>query len=165
MYRAHYKSPLGDMILASDGPSLTGLWFEKYFADNMDQSAENLPVFAMTKRWLDGYFAGEIPDFTPPISMLTTPFRKEVWNILLKIPYGKTVTYGDIARNLGKPARAVGGAVAHNAIAVIIPCHRVIGASGSLTGYAGGIERKAKLLRLEQSGQLKSRKFSRSELL
>ena len=112
-------------------------------------------MFSDTCRWLDLYFGGKEPDFTPAVSLRGTPFRTAVWQILQKIPYGKTMTYGQIAEKLaretGKPvsARAVGGAVGHNPVSLIIPCHRVIGADGSLTGYAGGTERKAALLRME----------------
>ena len=118
---------------------------------------DSLPVFALTKEWLDIYFRGKAPGFTPPLNIKTTPFRKAVWEILLTIPFGKTMTYGEIADRIARQnglsrmsAQAVGGAVGHNAISLIIPCHRVVGANGSLTGYAGGIDKKAKLLALEQ---------------
>ena len=106
-----------------------------------------------TKRWLDLYFGGTVPDFTPPLEMRGSAFRRAVWEILLSIPYGRTVTYGEIAgRIAGRngAAQAVGGAVSHNPVSLIIPCHRVIGADGSLTGYAGGTDRKSCLLRMEQ---------------
>ena len=158
-YVTSYLSPLGAITLASDGEALTGLWFDgqKYFGSTLPQQAEtgDCPVFAQTRRWLDCYFAGEKPDFTPPLHWDATPFRKEVWDILLTIPYGRTMTYGQIAAQLagqaGKPqsAQAVGGAVGHNPISLIVPCHRVVGADGSLTGYAGGVDRKVKLLALE----------------
>ena len=158
-YRASYLSPLGAITLASDGEALTGLWFDgqKYFGSTLPQQAEtgDCPVFTQTKRWLDSYFAGEKPDFAPPLHWAATPFRRAVWEILLTIPYGCTTTYGQIAAQLadrmGKPqsAQAVGGAVGHNPISLIVPCHRVVGADGSLTGYAGGIDRKVKLLALE----------------
>ena len=148
--------------MAGDGEALTGLWFDgqKYFAENLQNGVEEraLPLFQQTDRWLDLYFSGREPDFTPPIRMRTTPFRRAVWNILLTIPYGQTVTYGEIAARIaeekGRPrmsAQAVGGAVGHNAVSLIIPCHRVVGADGSLTGYAGGIDKKRKLLSLEQA--------------
>lgn len=159
-YTYPYPSPLGGITLASDGEALTGLWFDgqKYFADNLDACREEktLPVFDQAVRWLDLYFAGQEPGFTPPLKMKTTPFRKAVWEILLTIPYGRTMTYGQIAQQIARQknlprmsAQAVGGAVGHNAISLIIPCHRVVGANGSLTGYAGGLDRKIKLLTLE----------------
>lgn len=158
-YIAHYSSPLGSMTLASDGTALTGLWFngQKYFADTLKEVQTlnpNLPVFDLTRQWLDIYFSGKEPTFTPPLQIRGSTFRKQVWNLLLEIPYGHTMTYGEIARKLQcKSAQAVGGAVGHNPISLIIPCHRVIGADGSLTGYAGGVERKASLLKLESNKQ------------
>lgn len=148
------------MKIASDGTSLTGLWFDgqKYYAQTLSKLYEEklLPVFEDTIRWLDTYFGGEIPDFTPELNLQSTPFRKAVWDILMTIPYGQTITYGEIgdilAQQTGKKkmsAKAVGGAVGHNPISIIIPCHRVVGADGSLTGYAGGINRKKFLLGLE----------------
>ena len=159
-YIHRYRSPLGGITMASDGEHLTGLWFDgqKYFADTLDAEHKErpLPVFAQADRWLDLYFSGKEPDFTPPLKMKTTEFRKAVWEILLTIPYGKTMTYGEIAAQIAKQrgaatmsAQAVGGAVGHNAISLIIPCHRVVGADGSLTGYAGGIGKKEKLLEME----------------
>ena len=160
-YIHHYVSPLGGITMASDGEHLTGLWFDgqKYFADTLDEAHEEkpLPVFDETGRWLDIYFSGKVPDFTPPLAMKTTDFRKAVWEILLTIPYGQTMTYGEIADRIAgqkglarMSAQAVGGAVGHNAISLIIPCHRVVGANGSLTGYAGGIDKKARLLAMEK---------------
>ena len=218
-YTWHYESPLGGIIMASDGEALTGLWFDgqKYFADTLASYHEEkkLPVFTQTKKWLDLYFRGKNPDFTPPLRLKGSEFRRKVWDILLAIPYGETMTYGEIARKLaeetagdsdtvdgggdpagdtgiagagvelagdssavgggGKLARdasaagtgatttpkkvgakrhvcaqAVGGAVGHNPISLIVPCHRVVGADGSMTGYAGGIDKKGKLLELEQ---------------
>lgn len=157
-----YDSPLGGITEASDGKFLIGLWFDgqKYFADTLDSDYEEkrLPIFEQTDRWLDIYFSGRKPDFTPPLSMKTTAFRKAVWKIMLKIPYGHTMTYGEIADKIVKQqsrarmsAQAVGGAVAHNPVSLIIPCHRVVGTNGSLTGYAGGIDKKVKLLTLEQA--------------
>ncbi|MCR5760222.1 MAG: methylated-DNA--[protein]-cysteine S-methyltransferase, partial [Bacteroidales bacterium] len=151
---------LGGITLASDGTSLTGLWFDgqKYFGDTLDEESEEkmIPVFEETCRWLDIYFGGGEPGFTPPLAMQASPFRKAVWDILLTIPYGKTMTYGEIAKLIAEQkgiaqmsARAVGGAVGHNPISLIIPCHRVVGTNGSLTGYAGGIDRKVSLLRME----------------
>lgn len=160
-YLYDYDSPLGGIILASDGKALTGLWFsgQKYFGDTLGKTPvrKALPVFDRTKEWLDIYFSGKDPDFTPPLSLNTTPFRRAVWEILLTIPFGQTMTYGEIADKMAgqmnRPhmsAQAVGGAVGHNPISLIIPCHRVIGADGSLTGYAGGIEKKRKLLEMEK---------------
>ena len=115
-----------------------------------------LPVFEQADQWLDIYFSGKAPEFTPPLAMKTTEFRKAVWDIMLSIPYGKTMTYGEIADRIAKQkglqrmsAQAVGGAVGHNSISLIIPCHRVVGTNGSLTGYAGGVGKKVKLLELE----------------
>ncbi len=162
MYTCHYASPLGGVTLASDGTALTGLWFDgqKYFGDTLprEHTEQALPVFAEATRWLTVYFSGRKPDFTPPLAMETTPFRKAVWEILLTIPYGKTMTYGGIAKQLARKsglshmsAQAVGGAVGHNSISLIIPCHRVVGSNGSLTGYAGGIDKKIQLLQLEKA--------------
>ena len=127
-----YNSLLGKITIASDGENLIGLWFEgqKYFADTLDKNyaEKSLPVFDAVKNWLDIYFSGNAPNFTPPIKMNTTEFRKSVYKILLTIPFGKTMTYGEIAKMLNTSARAVGNAVAHNSISLIIPCHRVIGA-------------------------------------
>ena len=159
-YTHHYESPLGGITEASDGERLIGLWFDgqKYFADALDSDHEekDLPVFDETDRWLDLYFSGREPDFTPPLYMKTSEFRRTVWEILLTIPYGRTMTYGAIADKIAKEkglarmsAQAVGGAVGHNSISLIIPCHRVVGTNGSLTGYAGGVEKKAKLLAQE----------------
>ena len=149
-------------MLASDGVSLIGLWFkdQKYFADSLDEKYEvkSLPIFDETIRWLNIYFSGKAPDFTPKIKMKTSDFRKSVWKILLTIPYGQTMTYGEIAKIIAKQkglsrmsAQAVGGAVGHNSISLIIPCHRVVGTNGSLIGYAGGIDKKIKLLTLEKA--------------
>ena len=159
-YTHHYDSPLGGITLASDGEALTGVWFDeqKYFADCLADNHEErmLPVFEQADRWLDIYFSGKAPDFTPPLNMKTTEFRKAVWEIMLTIPYGQTITYGEIADRIAKQkgikrmsAQAVGGAVGHNSISLIIPCHRVVGTNGSLTGYAGGIDMKVKLLEME----------------
>lgn len=159
IYTGHYDSPLGGITLASDGQSLTGLWFDgqKHFPQGLFSASREpeLPVFRQTSAWLDCYFSGSAPDFTPPLSVHSTPFRERVWEILLTIPYGQTMTYGQIAallaREQGKKmsAQAVGGAVGHNPISLIIPCHRVVGRDGSLTGYAGGLDIKAQLLGME----------------
>ncbi len=199
-YTVHYNSPLGGITLASDGHALTGLWFDgqKHFAATLtNESSEDsdLPVFEQTRNWLDLYFSGECPDFTPPLAPKGTPFQQKVWRLLLAIPYGKTVTYGEIAQRVvetrliaslhgatpqdallrgascsgaslrdaslqgtsiqgtlltkNMSAQAIGSAVGRNPISLIIPCHRVVGANGSLTGYAGGLERKKYLLELE----------------
>lgn len=160
-YIRKYASPLGTMLLAADQSGLTGAWFEgqKYFACSLDREYEerDVPVLRQAEKWLDIYFSGREPDFFPPLHLIGTEFQKEVWNILCEIPYGATQTYGDIAGQLAKKrglrtmsAQAVGGAVGHNRIAILVPCHRVVGADGSLTGYAGGIDRKEALLKLEQ---------------
>ena len=149
-------------MLAADETGLRGLWFDgqKYFARSLpaEHIEQDTPALTEAKRWLDIYFAGKEPDFTPPLHPAGSAFRQSVWEILLKIPYGQTITYGDIARQLAAKrglanmsAQAVGGAVEHNEISVIIPCHRVVGANGSLTGYAGGIDKKIKLLKLERA--------------
>ena len=160
IYTAHYDSPLGGMTMACDGIALVGLWFDgqKYFGapDGAEENAD-IPVFRETMKWLDVYFAGNEPDLTVPLHFTGTAFQNEVWGILCTIPYGQTTTYGEIAKQLaarrGLPhmsARAVGGAVGHNPISILVPCHRVVGLGGSLTGYAGGLERKRCLLALEQ---------------
>ena len=164
-YVHSYASPLGGITLASDGCSLTGLWFDgqKYFAAGLspEYTAKPLPVFGQADEWLDIYFSGREPDFTPPLLLRGTAFRCTVWEVLRGIPYGETMSYGEIARIIAEKdgtdhlsARAVGGAVGHNPISLMIPCHRVVGSDGSLTGYAGGIERKTALLSLERTGSL-----------
>ncbi len=160
MYTMNYSSPVGDILLAADAEGLTGLWFvgEKYFADHLDpeHTEKETPILLDTKKWLDIYFSGKKPDFTPKLHLIGTDFRRSVWELLLQIPYGETTTYGKIAETLAAKngmekmsARAVGGAVGHNEISIIVPCHRVIGSNGSLTGFAGGIDKKIKLLTLE----------------
>ena len=155
-YTAHYSSPIGDITMASDGNALVGLWLDgqKYFADTLaieHEERPDLPLFAETRRWLDIFFSGKAPDFTPPLAMRGSDFRKRVWQTLLEIPFGQKMTYGDIALLLGcRSAQAIGGAVGHNSISLIIPCHRVVGTGGSLTGYAGGIDKKAWLLEMEK---------------
>ena len=163
-YTGHYLSSLGGITLASDGERLTGLWFDgqKYFGSTLcrEREEKNLPVFEEAGRWLDLYFAGQEPPFTPPLFLRGTVFQRAVWERLLCIPYGETTSYGSIAASLAKEqgresmsAQAVGSAVGHNPISLIVPCHRVLGADGSLTGYAGGIEKKKCLLKLEQKGR------------
>ena len=162
IYIHHYTSPIGSITIASNGEALTGLWFDeqKHFPHNLiSESIEaELPIFTQTIKWLDTYFGCEVPDFTPQISLQTTPFRKAVYEILLSIPYGQTMTYGEIANIIAErkgiermSAQAVGGAVGHNPVSIIIPCHRVVGVDGSLTGYAGGLDRKVELLKLEKA--------------
>ena len=159
-YITHYQSPLGNILLAADDIGLTGLWFEgqKYYALYLDKEHEEkeIPLFADVKRWLDIYFSGKEPDFQLPLHFTGTDFQNEVWEILYSIPYGKTMTYGEIAKQIASnrglkrmSAQAVGGAVGHNEISIIIPCHRVVGTNGSLTGYAGVIDKKVALLTLE----------------
>lgn len=160
-YMTHYTSPLGEITLASDGKAIIGLWFDGQKYDRSillpEFQERELPIFTETKKWLDAYFAGKEPNFTPAIALDCSPFRREVLQILMDIPYGKTITYGEIAKELAKKrglakmsAQAVGGAVGYNPISLIIPCHRVVGTSGSLTGYSGGIQRKLALLQLEK---------------
>ena len=159
-YTAAYQSSVGDVLLAADETGLTGLWFEgeKFYALSLDPEHEEreTPIFAITRRWLDIYFSGHEPDFMPPVHMIGSEFRRCVWELLLQIPYGTTVTYGDLARQVARrrglrrmSAQAVGGAVGHNEISIIVPCHRVVGTNGSLTGYAGGMDKKRRLLELE----------------
>ena len=149
-------------MLAADETGLTGLWFEsqKYFARTLPnvRISKETEILTQTKKWLDIYFSGQEPTFTPPLHPVGSPFRQEVWQILLQIPYGQTITYGEIANRIAKArnvshmsAQAVGGAVGHNEISIIIPCHRVVGTNGSLTGYAGGIDKKIALLELEHA--------------
>ena len=158
----HTDSPLGGITIASDGAALTGLWFDgqKNYGGKLDKNCAEkpLPVFEEANRWLDTYFSGKVPDFTPPLSLRGTAFQLAVWEILLTIPYGRTITYGQVAgavaARLGLPrmsAQAVGGAVSRNPVSLIVPCHRIIGADGSLTGYAGGLDRKHRLLQLERA--------------
>ena len=158
----HYDSPMGGILLAADEVGLTGLWFDgqKYFACDLpaERIERNPSALSETGRWLDIYFTGKEPDFMPPLHPIGSAFRQSVWKILLQIPYGQTTTYGEIARQLAEKqgrskmsAQAVGGAVGHNEISILIPCHRVVGTSGSLTGYAGGIDKKIRLLELEHA--------------
>ena len=162
VYTCKYQSPLGDILLAADEVGLTGLWFEgqKYFANTLpdEHISQEIEILAKAKKWLDVYFSGEEPNFIPPLHPAGSEFRQAVWQILLEIPYGQTTTYGEIARKIAAmknishmSTQAVGGAVGHNEISVIIPCHRVVGTNGGLTGYAGGISRKISLLKLEHT--------------
>ncbi len=163
-YTAEYQSILGKVLMASDGENLTGLWFfgAKHFAAGLgsERQIKELPIFKNARKWLDIYFSGREPDFTPPLLLRGSDFQNEVWNLLRKIPYGQTATYGEIAKRLASArgiermsARAVGAAVGRNPISIIVPCHRVIGASGGLTGYAAGADKKAYLLNLERKAE------------
>ena len=151
-------SPLGELILVSDGSALTGLRFtgQRHFPAGLPAPGpvSASEVFEDTARWLELYFSGERPSFLPRLSPEGTAFQRTVWERLLRIPYGKTVTYAGLAAGLGTSARAVGGAVGRNPISLIIPCRRVVGAGGALTGYAGGIGRKQALLRFERGGAI-----------
>ena len=161
-YSSYYNSPVGRLLLASDGANLTSLWIEKqkYYADTAPddiREKDDLPVFIKTKAWLDRYFKGDTPLISDlPLAPQGGTFRQMVWKILCEIPLGQVMTYGHIAQMIasrtGKKsmsAQAVGGAVGHNPISIIIPCHRVVGTNGSLTGYAGGLDVKIKLLKHE----------------
>jgi methylated-DNA-[protein]-cysteine S-methyltransferase len=158
-YVQKIKSPVGILTVSSDGQNISGLWIEgqKYFGRTRENDflEQDLPVFEDARKWLDVYFSGREPDFIPPLMPKGSPFQKSVWHSLGKIPYGRTTSYGELAKQFeldhGKhtSARAIGGAVGHNPISILIPCHRVIGKNGDLTGYAGGIDRKVKLLELE----------------
>lgn len=160
-YTYHYSSPIGGITMASNGESLTGLWFDgqKYFASTLSQRhmEKQLPVFDRTCEWLDLYFSGKSPDFIPPVFMYVSNFRRDVYEILMTIPFGETMTYKEVAdliakkhRIISMSAQAVGGAIAHNPISLVIPCHRVIGTNGKLTGYAGGLDKKEWLLNMEK---------------
>lgn len=156
-----YESPIGKLILASDGESLTGLWIDgqKYFGSTLQEDVcqKELEIFQKTHQWLTEYFTGKIPDFTPELKVSGSSFRQRVWEILRTVSYGETTTYGKIAKQIEQEsnkrvsAQAVGGAIGHNPIMLIIPCHRVIGSDGSMTGYAGGIDKKIWLLKHEKS--------------
>ena len=166
MYKKTYNSSLGTIYMRSDGEYLTGLWFENSRDSSKhigDFEEKDLPIFEETCKWLDIYFRGEEPNFTPKYKVNNlTNFRKEVIEIMNTIPFGKTLTYNDIAKIIAKrhgmdrmSAQAVGRAVGHNSISLIIPCHRVVGTNGSLTGYGGGIQNKVKLLELEKNDMSK----------
>ena len=166
LYYKKISSPLGEITLRSDGESLTGLWFadDKHYGDKDIQDAQNaeLPVFALAEKWLAEYFAGCEPKVNVPLQFTGSDFQESVWKILQNIPYGSLITYGDIARKIAAQrglarmsAQAVGGAVGRNPLCIIIPCHRVIGANGSLTGYGGGMWRKVRLLEIEKADMSK----------
>ena len=160
-----YRSPLGEITLSGDGDALTGLWFvgQKHYAPSLMASGQPVmlsgraetPIFKEAWAWLDRYFQGVAPDFTPRLNLRGTDFQKAVWDVLLSVPYGHTVTYGEIAAAVSErqgrrtSARAVGAAVGRNPVSLIVPCHRVIGAGGTLTGYAAGLDKKSRLLKLE----------------
>ena len=151
-----YASPLGSLLLAAEKEALTGLWLpgQKYYAAGLPEDAAedpSHPVLQTAAEWLDAYFAGEMPDFTPPLALRGTPFQERVWAALMEIPRGQTATYGELAERLSSSARAVGGAVGKNPVSLIVPCHRVLGAGGRLTGYAAGLDKKQALLALEGS--------------
>ncbi len=163
IYKTNYHSPVGEILLASDGTNLLGLWIEgqKYFLSSLKEEVVlkgDLEIFKKTKSWLNRYFKQEKPNINElSLSPIGGEFRQIVWKILCEIPYGKTITYGEIADKVAQKmhkksmsAQAVGNAVGHNPISIIIPCHRVVGTNGSLTGYAGGIDKKIKLLQLEE---------------
>lgn len=160
-YTSKYKSPLGEILLSADEIGITGLWFtdQKYYALYLDKENEEKEILSLkkAKEWLDIYFSGKEPNFKLPLHFTGSEFQNKVWEILYSISYGKTMTYGEIAKILAKQkglkrmsAQAVGGAVGHNQISIIVPCHRVVGSNGSLTGYAGGVKRKKHLLELEK---------------
>lgn len=159
MFTTTLPSPLGPLTLASDGTAITGLWLagQKYFASTLDihaSPAPDLPVFRQTAAWLTAYFTGAPLPAMPLLAPSGSPFRQAVWALLREIPWGTTTTYGALTqalrvRGIAAAPQAVGGAVGHNPISILIPCHRVVGADGSLTGYAGGVEKKRFLLELE----------------
>lgn len=159
VYTSHYDSPIGALLLAERDRKLVGVWMEgqKYFLGSLreeTQERESSPVLRQAGLWLDRYFAGERPAISElPLAPIGSEFRKEVWQVLCEIPYGETTTYGEISQKIAArrglermSAQAVGGAVGHNPISIIVPCHRVVGSNGSLTGYAGGLQKKIKLL-------------------
>ena len=155
LYSTDYSSPLGEMLIASDGEAICGVWFygQKHFPsfENLIEN-DNLPIFRQVKDWLDDYFEGLNPKIDFKLKPEGSKFRLKVWRILSEIPYGETLTYGEIASRISPTmsAQAVGGAVGHNPISILIPCHRVIGADVKLTGYAGGLDKKIELLKLEK---------------
>lgn len=161
-YKSYYQSPIGKIILTSNGEELTGLWFTSTRFTNLREVKEEsiqdeLRIFKLTKNWLDRYFKGENPNPKEiPIKLVGTDFSHKVWKKIQEIPYGKTITYGEIARRIAKEsgiekmsAQAVGHGVGHNPVSIIVPCHRVVGTNGKLTGYGGGIDKKIALLKIE----------------
>lgn len=164
MIYMNLNTPLGEVTASAEGDALTGLWFvgQKYYPSDKDKSTwsydPNHPIFKKLDQWLEDYFAGKRNIALPNLEPKGTAFQKAVWAILLQIPYGRVTTYGEIAKKIAiskglysMSAQAVGGAVGHNPISILIPCHRVVGANGSLTGYAGGLEKKKALLHIEQA--------------
>lgn len=162
IYTHYYQSPLDKIVIASDGTAITGLWFvgQRHFDIEVEGciTDKDLPIFDEVSHWLDIYFTGNNPGEIPAVRMNGTPFQLEVWQILQAVPYGKLITYWEIAELIAKKrgitkmsARAVGNAVGRNPVSILVPCHRVVGSSGKMTGYAGGIERKVKLLKLENA--------------
>ena len=156
LQKSIYRSPLGEILLAGDEEAVTGLWFTdaKYAGLGLppDTPVGKTAAILKAEEWLDIYFSGKEPDFLPALRPAGSPFRQRVFRLLRQIPRGRTVTYGELARLLDcASAQAVGGAVGHNPISILIPCHRVVGADGSLTGYAGGLARKQWLLNLEKA--------------
>ncbi|WP_299521809.1 methylated-DNA--[protein]-cysteine S-methyltransferase [uncultured Methanobrevibacter sp.] len=157
IYKTEYNSPLGKLTLASKDDKLIGLWIngQKHFFGNFNEETienDDLEIFEKTKRWLDSYFDGNNPSLSRlDLYFHGSDFRLKVWDLLKEIPYGEVVTYGDIAKKISSnmSSQAVGGAVGHNPISIIVPCHRVVGFNGKLTGYAGSLENKVKLLKLE----------------
>lgn len=161
LYYKKLASPLGEITLRSDGEALTGLWFadDKHYGakDIAGAALADLNVFMQAEAWLAEYFAGREPKVSVPLKLQGSEFQMQVWRLLQDIPYGRLVTYGDVAKKIAAQkglarmsAQAVGGAVGHNPLCIIIPCHRVVGANGSLTGYGGGMWRKVRLLELEK---------------
>ena len=155
-YITFYSSPIGKLVLTCDDAGLTGIWFDGEKIVKKNYIEKDTTIFVQTRKWLDEYFKGNKPSFTPPIHLIGSTFQMQVWEILKTIPYGKTITYGEIANKIAKKrglakmsAQAVGGAVGRNPISIIIPCHRVVGISGNLTGYAGGLDKKVELLKVE----------------
>lgn len=150
----YWDSPLGALLLTSDDTGLTGVHFDgqRYYPQLPPEKGEDADALRQAKLWLMLYFAREIPDFLPPMHPVGTPFQQKVWQQLLIVPYGTTCSYGDIARRISCPsAQAVGGAVGRNPLALVIPCHRIVGANGNLTGYAAGLARKKWLLEWESA--------------
>ncbi len=160
-FYSRYESPFGEITIAADEEGIIGLWFkdQKYFGRGLSKDAieQETDVILEAKKWLDTYFAGKKPDFMPKLHMVGTDFQLAVWKALQTIPYGSTISYGELAKQIKTrkgtaSPRAVSGAVGHNSILLLIPCHRVIGKNGEMTGYAAGVERKIKLLELEKHG-------------
>ena len=155
-YSTDYSSPIGEMLIVSDGEAVVGLWFygQKHFRANIEKTIQkdDLPIFEEVSRFLDDYFRGVNPMINFSLRPIGSEFRMKVWKILAEIPYGETMTYGEIASRISPEmsAQAVGGAVGHNPISILIPCHRVLGANGKLTGYAAGLDKKIELLKIEK---------------